>query len=128
VTGVVALVPTGHCIVCKAQAKVAAGVQASIPHCVHNQVFPKNLKTRGLSEYSVFIKRYASANLAVNSLKSDPKLSKQSLFLGRGLATLLWGENTATTTPFDFNKITTNLETAPSGEEQAPWHVNSTNI
>ena len=52
---------------CKAQYDRVQGKNVSIPHRPHHRSCGRNRKTRGLSEYTVFVEKTVASNLAKNS-------------------------------------------------------------
>jgi hypothetical protein len=59
--------PEKDCKQCVAVTKKNCGLRASIPHRPHHKRCPKNRKTRGSSETSVFIMREAERNIRLNT-------------------------------------------------------------
>ena len=66
------------CSVCKATAQKARGMIVNIPHRGHNRRCPRNRRTKGLSETSVYVERVAAANLELNNrpIVGDPLLAQ----------------------------------------------------
>ena len=68
VDGTVAFDPIEHCIICKVKDLNARGIKTRAPKRSHHRACPKNRKTRGTSEMTVFINKEAAKNLAANRI------------------------------------------------------------
>jgi hypothetical protein len=64
--GGVAFIAIENCAICKAKHLCARGINTRIPKRAHHKACPKNLKTRGTSEMTVFVNKEAARNLAAN--------------------------------------------------------------
>jgi hypothetical protein len=64
--GGVAFISSQHCSVCKANDLNLRGIKTRIPKRSHHKACPRNRKTRGTSERTVYVNREAARNLAAN--------------------------------------------------------------
>ena len=89
--GGVAFISIENCAVCKAANLNAKGIKTRIPKRAHHKACPKNLKTRGTSEMTVFVNKEAARNLAANRAaipnttvaKSQKEFSSSGFFAER---------------------------------------------
>ncbi len=68
IDGTVAFDPIEHCIICKVKDLNARGIRTRAPKRSHHRACPKNRKTRGTSEMTVFVNKEAAKNLAANQM------------------------------------------------------------
>jgi hypothetical protein len=68
IDGTVAFDPIEHCIICKVKDLNARGIKTRAPKRSHHKACPKNRKTRGTSEMTVFVNKEAAKNLAANQM------------------------------------------------------------
>ena len=76
--GGVAFISIENCAVCKAGNLNARGIKTRIPKRAHHKACPKNLKTRGASERTVFVNKEAARNLAANRAAIPKTVAKKS--------------------------------------------------
>jgi hypothetical protein len=80
VKGGVGFVADVHCKVCKATRLNLQGKNVSIPHRPHDRRCPKNRKTGGLSEFTVFVEKVAAENVRINNARIGqyPEVDEQT--------------------------------------------------
>jgi hypothetical protein len=114
------LIAIENCAICKAKHLCARGINTRILKRAHYKACPKNLKTRGTSEMTVFVNKEAARNLAANRApirnktvdKSQKDVSHQGFFAGRAT-----NHRFATAAPSrpSTTAVTTGIPTACAG-------------